>query len=122
VLFAQLLPEPPDAEIVSMNIDIVQQSNAPNREFRDPALKIVPHRVIGVEPVEMQQVYRTVLDALERLIEGAAQQGRERAAALVVIGAKILVTSLVEKRRVRIALPGVDRKDVVFSRARTTAW
>jgi len=33
VLFAQLLPKPPDAEIVAMNIDIVQQSNAPTENF-----------------------------------------------------------------------------------------
>ena len=58
----------------------------------------------------MQQGYRTVLDALERLIEGAAQQGRERATALVVIGTEVLVNSFVVKRHVRIARPGVDGK------------
>src|SRR5437762_14254390 len=107
---AQLLPQPPDAEIVAMDIDVMQQGDAARGNLRQPVLKIMPHRVIAVQPVEMQQVYRTVLDPFQRFVKGTAQKRREGGVSLVVKGAEILVGSFVVKGGVRIAFPRIDGK------------
>ena len=66
--------------------------------------------VISVHAVDVQQIHRAVVDAFERLVEGAAQQRRKRGEALIMIGTELLVHRFVIARGVRIAFPSVDGK------------
>ena len=68
------------------------------------------HGFIAVKPVDMQEIDRTIVDTMQSLIKGAAQQCRERGITFVVEGAKILKDRVVLHRSVCIAQPSVYGK------------
>jgi hypothetical protein len=57
-------------------------------KLRPPSLEVVADGIVRVQPIDMKQVHRAIGKVSQRLVEGATEQRRERAEALVVMTAE----------------------------------
>ena len=106
---ADLLPEPVHPEVGPVgHADVVQQHHAAIRQPIAPGVEVVPHRLVGVEAVDVQQVDRTGLEPRHGVVEGRTHEleavgvvglrdARDRREDLLAVAAAVLV-----------ALPRVD--------------
>lgn len=53
---ADLVPEAPHAKVVSPDLGIVKQHNAPLRQFGQPDLEVVADGSVGVQTIDVQKV------------------------------------------------------------------
>ncbi len=81
-----LVPKPPDSEAALPNIGIVKQHYCPITQLWPPALEIVPHGLIGVKTVDVQQIHRAIGEMLQRFIESRMDQTGKCPVSRVVIG------------------------------------
>ena len=77
IIGAKLCKQPLHAKVTLANIRIVEQHDATRRELGPPRLVVVVDRLVGVEPVHVEQVDGTVLKVGDRLIECGAHQPGE---------------------------------------------
>jgi len=103
VTVLEFLQQSKDAEIPLSHVGIVEQDNGSFGELRKPGFKIVPHGLIGMEAVNMQQVNTSVRESLKCLVERASEQFRERKIVPVMEGAKLAVDLLSILSRVLVA-------------------
>ena len=105
----QLSPEVVDAEAPFADVCVVQQHDSPARELRLPSLEVVPHRLVRVEAVDVEQVDRSVLEVADRFVEGRPDQARERGVMPVVVCREPLEDLLAVEACVLVTLASVDR-------------
>jgi hypothetical protein len=56
VLRRQLLPKPPNAEVLRTLRGVVEQDHGGFAQLRPPRLPVVTHRFIRVQPVDVQEI------------------------------------------------------------------
>ena len=71
---ADLVPETPHAKVVSSDLGIVKQHNAPLRQFGQPDLEVVADGFVGVQTIDVQKVNAGVCEVDERFVKGLSQQ------------------------------------------------
>ena len=108
VALPDLHPEPPDAEVPLPDVGVVQQDDPPAAELREPAVEVVTDGVVGVEPVDVQQVDRPVRELPQGLVEGGLQERRDSAVAGVVVRPQLGQDFRAVDAAVFVPLPGVD--------------
>ena len=109
ILASQLLPELPDLKICVAGRRVVEQHDPSGSNLGKPVLEVVPDGVVGVRPVDVQQIHGAVSELLLRLVESRAQESGERPVVPLVVSVDLGEHGLVVMARMRIALPRVDR-------------
>ena len=74
IMFGQFGEQAIDAKIAIENVRIVKQHDPAIGQLRPPALKIVLHRFVRMQAINMQEINRAVGKTEKRVIEFAFQQ------------------------------------------------
>ena len=80
----ELAPEAPHAEVVAPDVRIMEHDDRAIRQLGAPGPEILGDRVVGVQPVDVQQVDLAIAEVRQGLGERRAQQGGEAPVAAVV--------------------------------------
>ena len=107
ITLAKLTPEPPDAEVPFAFVGVMKHHHGLAGQLRQPALEIVSDRLIGVQPVDVQQIYGPVLDLAQRIVERALEQSRKGAKPLIMEWAQFVENLVAIDASVRVASPRV---------------
>src|SRR5271165_2459735 len=110
ILRTQLCPQPPDAEITFSHIGIVEQDDRTFGQFRSPGFEVVTDRFIGVEPVDMQKIHRSVRYIDKRVVEGAAEEFGKSAEAFLMETPKIQIDFFPVISGLLVAFPCIHGK------------
>jgi hypothetical protein len=105
---AQFRPQLPYPEIMRVHVGVVEQHHGARREPVLPAGEILPHVVVEMPAIDVQQVDAARRHVRQRLVEAHAPQIRERAVARVVEAAQLGMHRLVVEAGMRVAFPRVD--------------
>ena len=103
-------PQLMNAELSFPDIGVVKEHDGVGRQLRQPALIVMPHRLVGMPPVDVKKVDRSVLEPGQRVVKTRTDKLRERAVALIMKRREVAVDVLRIEPGVRIPLPGVDRE------------
>jgi len=87
VAAAHLVPEPPYSEFAFPDVGVVEEHDCGSAELREPGLEVVLDCLIGVQPVEVEEVDGPVGELGHRLVERCSKQARELPVAWVVVAA-----------------------------------
>ena len=104
----ELVPEAPDGEVALADVRVVEQDDPSLTELRQPRLEVVGDRLIGVAPIEVEQIDRAVGEVGRRLVERLLEEAREAAVERIVVDAQVLEDLRRVRARVLVAFPGVD--------------
>src|SRR5438132_13433190 len=88
VAFSQLVPELPYPEIALAHVHVVEQDDTPVAELREPALEVPLDGLIGVVPVDVQEIDGGVAEVCERLVERTLAEARAGTGEGVVTGSQ----------------------------------
>ena len=66
----QLRPEPPDAEVETALLGVVEQNDAPGAELGEPGREVVADGFVGVVPVDVEEVDAAVLESVRASSKG----------------------------------------------------
>ena len=108
VTLGQLAPQSMDTEIIPADVGVMEQYHRSVGQLRQPGLEVVPDGLIGVQPVNVQEVDGAILNLVERLVEGATEQGGEGAEPLIMEAAQFLEYLFAVLARLMVAAPGVN--------------
>jgi len=104
----EFLPELPGAEILHARADVVEQHHAAGTHLRVPVREVLAHGLVGVQPVDVQQVDAVGLEVRQRVVEQHAHQVGEAAIVLARVVLHVAEDRVVVLVGVRVAFPGVD--------------
>ena len=97
-----------DAETPFADVRVMEQHDSPSRELRPPGLEVVPHGVVRVQPVDVEQVDRTFLEVSDRVVEGRSDEARELGVMPLVVHGESLEDLLAVEPGVLVPFPRVD--------------
>src|SRR5437870_13714458 len=108
MLVAQLFPELPRSEVVLADVHVVHQHDAPRAQLGEPALEVMPHGLVGVIAVDVQEIDGAVREMRERLVERALDEPREGSVERVVMGAQAFQNLRPVQSGVSVSRPSID--------------
>jgi hypothetical protein len=108
-LGSDLLPEPPDTEILNLFDYVVEQDHPSVAQFRSPGLKIMTNSLVSMIAVDMKEVDLAVAETRGSFVEGHFQKGGK-----VAVSRVVMLSQLAEHLRpvdpvVGVSFPGVHR-------------
>jgi hypothetical protein len=104
----QLFPQPPGAEVPLADVRVVEEDDAAIAELREPARIVRGDRLVGVAPVDVQQIDCAVGEVREGFVEGRPNQPRERRELARVIALPFLEHAFIVEAGLIVAAPGID--------------
>jgi hypothetical protein len=85
----------------------MKQYDGPIRKLRPPDFEVVPYGLVGVQPVNMQQIDGAIAELGDRLVKRHAQQGGKTPVQMLVVLRDRLKDVLAVMPGLIIANPGI---------------
>ena len=92
-----------NAKIITEYIGVMKKNHSAVRHFWEPSFKIMAHRFVGVQAVDVQQIHAAIGKLRQSLVKGHAQQRRERGITRIVLPLQRLVDSFAVGAGMRVA-------------------
>src|SRR5258706_15382589 len=107
-LCPKLLPKAPDLEAVPRYFDIVQEYHSTWPHFRKPSMKVVRHRIVCMQTVDMKHIKTTIFKLSKSLIESHSKEFREGSAIFLIVLVDVGEDLLSVEAGVFITRPRID--------------
>src|SRR5438105_15404609 len=104
-LYAEFLPETPNAEVCLPHVGIVKDYDAAPAQLPAPSFEVVPDGLVRVQPIDVEQIDATVGKMIGRKVEGCSDQSRKRPVSRIVILDELFVYVFAVLARLGISLP-----------------
>ena len=84
-----LLPKPPHTEVAVANSNVMEEDDPVIAHLRQPRLEVMLYDVVGVVPVDVQEIDAPVGEVLSGIVERTSDQARETAVERIVMRSEI---------------------------------
>lgn len=107
-LVLDFVPQAPDAELLMLGTDVVQEDDPSLFDFREPGAEVVAGGVVGVKSVDVKQADGFIGKLRQRVIKAHPQQIQKLTIKTLIIDSHVLVNFFSIVPDVLVALPMVD--------------
>ena len=104
----KLVPQTPDPEIIMPDRNIVQQDNPAWLDLWQPCSKVVAYRVIGVQAIQMKEIYRLPGKLVDCVVEARSKQVREAFIVMIIVLPHVFKNFFAVESGVLLPPPMVD--------------
>ena len=105
VAWRNLRPQLVHAKVVPVNGCVMKQHNAPGGHLGQPCLEVVPHCLVGMQAVNVQQIHAAIGKAWQRIVECHAQKRGELRIVRVMGFLQTFIDAVVIHASVSISFP-----------------